>query len=174
MIPGSSITGSQTITGDTKVNGDVVLNDGATLTFKGRVLWIDGNLDFQHPNGSIQLDSSLGPNSAFIIVSDVITFKNNADIRGSGDPKSFAIVIDTKNDPINPSISTENNTSSAVFYAPHGIIDVVKNDLNNATAYLVHLEHNTNVTYNVNLGLLAVPPSNPTPPSADPTSWREL
>lgn len=157
-----------------KIDGNVTVNK-ATWTVQSDIVWITGDLTMQHSNDILQLDASRGAHSTIVIVDGEISIKNGGQVIGSGDPKSFVLLISTKNDPTHVVIESANNADAAVFFAPNGIIELLNGaNLNNATGYGIHLNPNSSVTYNSNLSWFQTGSSNGQALEVEPTSWREL
>ncbi len=179
VILGSTVTGNYTINGNYSVSGDVFLGNNESLTVNGNILYIDGDLTLGANSSqpfSLRIKSDIAnQNSLIVIVKKKIVINNNNNILGSGNEKSFVLLISRKGNDGENAIESSNNSSAAIFFAPDGIIVVKKGSISNATAYKIHLEQQTSITYNNNLPYFNIPPSgSTTPPLVDPTSWQEL
>lgn len=113
---------SGTNLGAKKILGDVTVN--GTLTLSGNI-WITGNLTLTQ-NSILQLDPSYGANSGIIVVDGQINLENGSQILGSGNAKSFILMLSTKvnnslTDPV-PAIYAANGSSNAVYYAKDGVL----------------------------------------------------
>jgi len=175
-IPGGQISTPVTL-GPKKINGDLILTNGANVTLVGN-LWVTGDIIFQDPGIPLQLNSSYGEGSGILIADGHIDMKNSANISGSGNPKSFTLVISTHNslNKSNPAIYARNNLTAALFYASHGmVIQYNGTHLNATTGYYVLLEETSEVTYDQNLLGFFVP-SGGSSEEIDPLpdTWQEL
>ena len=160
---GGVINGNQTITSPTsigpkKINGNLTINDDLTIT---GVLWVTGNI-VTGSGATIKLDPSYTTNSGMIIADSEtdktnfgkIDVGNNAIIDGSGDTKSFMMVISTNiaADFNNPAIRTSPNASAVVYYAPNGWIYLKNNGkVKSVVGKGMHIEENAQVNYDTGL-----------------------
>lgn len=137
---GGTINGNYDISspinlGPKKINGNLTISANTTITVTGPI-WVTGNIT-TGSNVIFNLDPSYGANSSMIIAdshTDNINFgkidvSNNVLVNGSGDPKSFIMLLSTNvaTDKANPAIWTSPNASSAIYYAQDGWMDVKNN-----------------------------------------------
>ncbi len=172
----NTVTGNVTISSDTtitsrKIVGNLTVNAG-TLTLDGPV-WVTGTIDVNHPGVTVRIPASFGEASGALLTDQSIDIKNNAVLQGSGNSKSFLIIIALKNDVSNFVIQGANNSTAVIYFAPNGLILVSQNaGLNNTTGYKIQLENGSCVQYNSNLSGFYTQGGTPTPPTA--STWQEL
>lgn len=163
--------GNQKIVGDLYVAGDV------TLTLTGNT-WVTGKvlLDNSGTSGVIKLSASLGAGSAVLISDDKITVDPGANMQGSGDSRSFLLVVSmsTSMDVGDPAVYAGNNATSIIYGAPNGMLKVKNGgELNAAVAQQLYLEPNSIVTYNPNLIYFTVPSGSDEPVGTALGTWHE-
>lgn len=149
---------TDTILGLQKIEADLYINGGTTLTLTGN-LWATGKIILQN-NGIIKIDPSLDWGSAVIITDDIVDVGENFSIAGSGDPRSFVLILSTNSsvDPTAPAVYASNNSNSIVFAAINGMLRVKNNgSLNAAAAKELWLEPRSRVTYNPFLASFSIP-----------------
>jgi Tfp pilus assembly protein PilX len=162
-LAGGEITGDYLLTnfatgslGPKKINGNLTIDNGATLTLTG-ALWVTGNISFSN-NAIIKLDIAYGPNSAMIVADNLtdranfgyINVANNVTVLGSGNPRSYTMMLSTKN--TTNAISAGNNSTSVIFYAPYANIDIANNaHLKEVTGYSLSLSNGAQITYDTGL-----------------------
>jgi len=139
---------------------------GGTVTLLGPV-WVDGNLSISGTS-QIRVSPTLGAKSVPIIADDEshrassgrITLSNNIDFFGSGDAKSYVVLISQNNSAENggstKAITMSNNSEGKlVLYAGHGEIALSNNvDLKEVTAYRIRLSNSAIVRYETGLASL--------------------
>ncbi|MBI4092358.1 MAG: hypothetical protein HY420_00345 [Candidatus Kerfeldbacteria bacterium] len=163
-------TGDRSL-GPTIVQGDLEVKKGKILTLTGTV-WVQGKIEIEDPNSTINVVATYNENSEALVAEGAIKMKNNANIAGSGHPLSFLLVISLSN--ASPAMEVRNNTSSAIFFAPNGKLELINgNDLNNATGDMVHLNNNVVVTYDQKLAFLTIPGGGSKVVTPEKTSWKE-
>lgn len=140
-----TVSGSQSL-GPTKINGNLKVNGGATLTVTGTI-WVTGTLETEN-NTTVKLSSGYGVNSGVIVSDGTVDVSNNTTMSGSGNAGSYVIVVGAKNDLAGQVMDISNNSTGAIYYAPHGRIHFN----NNATAkevsgYGFDMDNNATVTY---------------------------
>ncbi|MDD3678705.1 MAG: hypothetical protein PHT36_00410 [Patescibacteria group bacterium] len=118
-----SANGSTVNLGPYKIDGNLTITNGATLNLTG-VIWVTGRVTFSQ-NAIVKLSSSYGPKSGMIISDGQMYTENNVVMNGSGDPASFIMMLSTSS--ADPAIDIANNSSSVVYYAGNGFIDVANN-----------------------------------------------
>jgi hypothetical protein len=146
--------------GPIKINGDLTVTNNATLTITG-VIWVTGNINFSN-NAIVKLAPSFGANSG-IIIADSLTNKtaygkvnvsNNVVMQGSGNPKSYVMVLSTNTGSTtsNPAIAVGNNSDAVVYYATAGMVEISNNaHLRAVSGAGLHLSNNAEVTYDSGL-----------------------
>ncbi|MDD3480955.1 MAG: hypothetical protein PHW75_01870 [Patescibacteria group bacterium] len=134
--------------GPYKIDGDMTITNSSILELTG-VLWVTGNVTFSNL-AEIKLDPSFGPNSGMIIVDGTITTQNNVEFSGSGDDASYIMLLSTSS--VDPAINVYNNSSSVVYYAANGHIDVWNNArIKSLTAEGINLRNGAIVEYDTGL-----------------------
>jgi hypothetical protein len=134
--------------GPYKIDGNLTITNGATLNLTG-VLWVTGKVTFSQ-NAIIKLASNFGPKSGLIIADGQIYTENNVIMKGSGDPASYIMMASTTG--TEPAIDVSNNSSSVVYYAGNGYIDVANNaHIRSLSAKGIRLKNGAIVEYDVGL-----------------------
>ncbi len=170
-----SINGSASL-GPKKIAGNLTVNLGndQLLTVTGTI-WVTGNIVFGTCGNStlgVKLDSGYGANSGVIIADGEITVGNGCPFAGSGDPKSFPMVLSTKNALTSAVMTVNNNSTGVIYYANHGRIKLNQNaKAKEVTAYGIEMENNSTVTYESGLSDLNF--SSGPGGSFEITKWQE-
>lgn len=176
----TTLTGNVVINGDTtltarKIVGSLTINSGV-LTLDGPV-WVTGTIDMK-PNITIRLPASLGTGSGVLMSDAVINVENNATLMGSGDPKSFLLVIGLKVDVADPVIIAGNNSVAVIYFAPNGRIEVRPAQggglVNNVTAESIHLLNNAQLQYNSSISGFYIQSGPPQPIGVVSGTWKDL
>lgn len=170
---------SNTTLGKQKINGDLYVGikttGGAepTLTITGNV-WVTGNIILNN-GGIIRLDAGLQTASAVLIADGTVILGNNFQIYGSGNPKSFLLLVTRSSSSGSvPAVSTQNNSSSLVVAAPSGEVLIKQNGVAKAVAAnKITLENGSTVVFDNNLIELFVPSASQVPVGAEASTWRE-
>lgn len=171
------------VLGAQKIEGDFYIGNGQTLTLAGN-LWVTGNIILDN-NGTIRLDPGFKALSAVIIADGIIDVSNNYVLSGSGDPKSFLLMIsslgprtgDCSDHDLSkrPAICAANNSNSIIFAAPDGDLFVKNNGCLNASAtYKIHLMQNSTVNFNPDISSFTVPAGGGTDVGTALGTWQEL
>jgi len=161
--------------GNQKIDANFYLGNGASLTLDGNV-WITGDVILDN-NGTIKNDSGLGGGSTVIISDGIVDVNNNYIIEGSGDPRSFVLMLSMSTSTIvtAPAIYAANNSDSIVFAALKGMLKVKNNGrLNAACADTLYLEPNSEVVYNPLLMAFTIPSGGGDEIGAALGTWSEL
>lgn len=143
--------GSQTISGTVslgpkKIAGDLSIDNGATLIVTG-TLWVTGQFQTSN-NTAVRLDSGYGANSGVIVGDGNIDISNNATLLGSGQAGSYIMIIAAKNASGSQVLDVSNNSTGAIFYAPHGRIHFNNNaGAKEVSGYGFDLDNNATITY---------------------------
>lgn len=151
---------AQASLGPQKINGDLTVSNGATLTVTGAI-WVTGNINFSN-NAIIKLAPSFGTNSGMIIADSPtdkatygkVTVSNNVIIQGSGNPKSYIMILSTNTGSTlgNPAINVGNNSTAVVYYSTVGMVEVSNNaQLRAVTGGGLHLSNGAQVQYDSGL-----------------------
>lgn len=158
--PGVYYIDSDTTLGDTKIECDLeVSKNGTTLTLTGP-LWIEGNVLFDQ-GPTITIDPSIGMRSVQMIAdnpadrttSSQITLNNSTDFSGSGNPKSYVMLLSMNNDAEmgggNYAIDLAQSANGDVLvYASHGLVSMGNNiSLKEVTGYQIDISNGSEVIY---------------------------
>lgn len=151
-----------TVIGPKKINCDMEVDGSKVITLTGTV-WISGNLKLKN-SAQIKLHSSFGNTSGVIIIdnpenrltSSKVTIENSAQILGSGASGSYTLVASrnasAENGGLEEAFEIKNSSSAALYYAPHGFIEIHNTGaIKEATAYKLTIKNNATVTYETGL-----------------------
>ncbi len=172
VIVGDVIINSDTSLGPVKIEGNLLVT-GAKLTMTGTI-WVTGNFD-TGTNAKIKLDPSYGDLSGVLIVDGNVKIRNNAELKGSGAPSSYLLIISTSAslDKNNPAIDVKNNALGSILFAPNGLMVIHNNvKLTEAMAYKLLLQNNAEVRYEI--GLRNVNFSSGPSAGWKVTRWKEI
>lgn len=174
--PGDLTVSDAQLLGPKKIDGNLYLTgNDAHLTVTGN-LYVTGAIVAQNPGGVIELAESLGPESKVIIADGRIDLKNNTTVNGSGNAKSYALMI-SRHPSIfvdNPAVYSANNADAVLFYAARGMIKLKNGSaLNGTTGYIVYLENISTVTYDPNLKNFTVTPDDDDDIVTIDDTWEE-
>ena len=145
-----------TTTGPVRVTGNLTIDNGATLIMGGTI-WVEGDITLI--NGcNIHLDSSYGQASGVIISDGEINVNPNCILSGSGDSRSFLLLLTDKEE-YNPGFDTnldvmtiDNNAVGVIYYASKGVLHLNENAFaKNATGHAINMDNRAVVTYDMNL-----------------------
>ena len=170
------ITGDYTLTnnksaslGPVKITGNLTISNNSTLNMTGTV-YVVGNISLSN-NATIKLDSSYGTSGGVLMADGTIPVSNNTTFSGSGQAKSYLLVI--SNNTSDSAISISNNTAGAVFYTTAGGLEISNGvSLVEATGYKVTMDNNSTIQYSsgiVNIYFASGPAG-----KWEVTSWQEL
>jgi hypothetical protein len=177
---GSPFTDTYTVSGTVeleskKITGDLIFENNSHLIMSGNI-WVQGNI-ITNQGSKISLHPDVGQASGVLIADGKIHINEGTDIEGSGDPKSFVLIISTNNSivPLDPAILIDNNASAAIFYAKNGMVNLLNSDLKCASGYFVRLDEGSTITFDRNLIGFFVPSSG-SDEEIDPIpdTWQEL
>ncbi|MEX0933187.1 MAG: hypothetical protein WDZ74_00395 [Candidatus Paceibacterota bacterium] len=157
--------GSDVTIGPLYIPCDLSIYDG-TVTLTGPV-WVDGDVSISGTS-VIRVSSTLGSRSVPIIADDEsdrasrgrFTLSNSSEYFGSGDDRSYVILLSQNNSAENGGSTkaiTMSNSSAGklVLYAGHGEIELSNNvDLSEVTAYRIRLSNSAIVRYETGLASL--------------------
>jgi hypothetical protein len=143
-IGAQNLTGTSNTLGPIKIQGNLSLGVNSKVTITGTV-WVTGNLSLA--NGSeIVLAQSYGAGDGIIIVDGTTLVSNGALFTGSGDSRSYVMLLSTNTG--SNAIVLENNVNAAILYAPNGTVQVMNNaNFNQVTAKTVSLNNNAVIDY---------------------------
>jgi hypothetical protein len=148
-----NLWGSNSYTlGPTEINGDLDISNNATLTLTG-LLYVTGNIVLSN-NAIVQLSSNFGANSSMIICNGTISTSNGIAINGSGNSKSYIMLL--TNSSSSQAIVASNSSSAAVYYAPNGTISISNGaNLRALTSNALQMSNNAEITYTSGLASTA-------------------
>jgi hypothetical protein len=168
---------SDTTLGLQKIDANLYVKGDAKLTLTANV-WVTGNIIFGNAGaGSVSVHPSLGIGSVVFLADGVIDISNNYAFNGSGDPRSFILILSTNTamNVIPPAIYASNGSNSLILSAPHGEIRVKNGgQVNASAAKLIHLEETSAVIYNANIASFIVVAGSGENIMPDPSSWHEV
>ncbi len=186
--PGYTSPGDYTVNGTVSmgpaiIDGNLTLAGSAHLIVTGNI-YVTKNITFDNPGIQISVSPALGPESKSIISDGTIDVRNNATILGSGNPKSYLMMLSRNNsllykrnisDTDRPAIFAASNADAVLFFAPRGLVQQWNNsELNGTTGYVVRLEQQSRIQYDPNLQGFTIGSSNPQPIGTVTGSWGEL
>ena len=138
------------------------IKNTAVVTLTG-TLWVSGDLTIQN-SAVVGLNSSYGDASGLVLVDDplnrssksILDVKNSAEIKGSGTPGSYIMLVSRNNSAENngdtDAIEVQNTSSAPIYYAPHGSIEIRNSAaLKEVTAYKLEITNSATVTYETGL-----------------------
>ncbi|MFC1612572.1 hypothetical protein ACFL29_01850 [Patescibacteria group bacterium] len=165
IIEGDYLIEEDSSLGPVKINGNLTIDGGALLTLTG-TLYVTGDITLAN-NTSVTLDALYGSNSGIFMADRTISVSNNVQFSGAG-PNSFLTILSNFDSPTDPAIDINNNSNTAILFAPHGIIDIINNaTLKQVNAKKLLLSNNTQVFYETGLSSVSF--------SSGPTGgWTEL
>lgn len=187
-LTSGTTTCPDTCLGWQKINGN--LNVDGNLTLTGNV-WVTGsglpnNISVAVDNNmTIKIDSGLSTKSYLLLTDQKVSTGNNASLCGSNctaaDPTNFLLVVSSDNDTDTnctfssglPSIQAANNSTSVIFAAPFGALDVKKGTINAGAARSLCLETQATVNFLSAISSLFVPSQTTQPLSSVANSWKE-
>jgi hypothetical protein len=164
--------------GPKKIDGDLELEIGEVLTLTG-TLYVTGDVEVSN-NSLVECAPAFGDRSCAIVADGNIEVKNNGDFNGSGDPKSFVLLLSTISgcdgstlgDPctsVGGGIRIANNATDALFYASDSTIHIKNNAIVTAiVAKMIDMETNTTIDYDPNIMALEFAPDS----STSAGGWR--
>ena len=141
--------------GPKRITGNLIINNSITIT---GTVWVEGVLSFG-TKGEVKLASDVyGANSGVIMVDKYTTFSGGSQIKSTGVPGSFVMLLVTSDCPAssfcsdNKAISASGNAGSVVLAAPYGTIDFTGNSsAKEVIANKVILGGNTEINYELGL-----------------------
>jgi Tfp pilus assembly protein PilV len=154
------INGTSMTLGPKKIDGNLIVTNGAVLTMTGTI-WVTGNITFSN-NAIIKLVADYGTSSGLIIAdnpgnrsnSGKINVSNNVQILGSGNSKSYIMMLSTNqgNTVSNPAIVAGNNSTAVIYYTTTGMLEIANNaNLRAITGGGLHLSNGAQITYDTGL-----------------------
>ncbi|PLX21255.1 hypothetical protein C0584_03175, partial [Candidatus Parcubacteria bacterium] len=151
--------------------------DGDSQLILGGNLWVTGDIIFDNNgvDGVVKAKEELGGASVAIISDGKVDIGNNFGIEGSGDERSYVLLISTNDslDVGSPAIYASNNSDSIIFGAPHGVLKVKNNgEVNAAFSKELYLEQNSKVIFNNSLSAFSVVSSDEN--FINVVDWQEL
>ena len=156
------LSSGTTVLGPKKIACDMDIKNTAVVTLTG-TLWVSGDLTIQN-SAVVGLNSSYGDASGLVLVDDplnrssksILDVKNSAEIKGSGTPGSYIMLVSRNNSAENngdtDAIEVQNTSSAPIYYAPHGSIEIRNSAaLKEVTAYKLEITNSATVTYETGL-----------------------
>lgn len=146
------INNCHTTFGPGKYVGNITFSNGCIVTVTDPI-WITGNFILDN-NVILKLNPTYGTASGVIVADGTVAMFNNTDVRGSGTPGSYLMVLSTYDSRSNglTAISISNSTNQGILYAANGIADISNvSHLTELTAWKVHLENGVSVNYDSGL-----------------------
>ena len=149
-----------TVMGPVKIDGTLEIDINDTLTLSG-VVYVTGKVDLTNLS-KIQCDPLFGEQSCVLITDGYVNISNNVTFSGSGNPKSYLMILTilenclgTPNPscgPENSAIYIKNNATGAIFYASDSLIHI-NNGVNvtSIVGYKLRLNNTATVTYEDNI-----------------------
>lgn len=156
---GNYIPADQEILGPVKIECNLIIDGNKTVYVAGFV-WVEGDIVLQN-QPTLQIEPGFGQLSTAVIASHpglpgskgTISIGNNSSIEGSGEEGSYLMMISTNTSAESggggtTAISIQNGSSSSIFYAPHGKIDISNNvALVEVTGYELALSNSAQIQY---------------------------
>ena len=138
--------------GPKKINGNLTVSGGGTLTVTGP-LWVTGNISLSG-GGTIRLSSSYGSNDGVIVADGTLSVTGGSYATGSGTSGSYILVVALSSS-TSAAAQIEGGSGAMVVYAPNGTLNLEGGaSLKEATAYKVHIEGGSTLTYETGLANL--------------------
>ena len=126
------------------------MKNNSELVVAGTI-WVAGDIKFSQ-GSTVRLDAGYGEKSGVIVGDSVIAADNGSSFYGSGDSKSYVLVLAAKDAIQNEAITVGNNSSGVVYYAGKGRIKFKQGaSAKEATAYGITLEEQTEIQYEAGL-----------------------
>ena len=164
---GSDCTGGSFILGDKKIVGKLSVSSGINITLSGPI-WVKGDIDLSS-NNRLTTSDSVGKNSIMIIASDsdnpsvkgkILISSNIQFVRNAQGAGPIFISENTSFDCSAPAIDVSGNTSTVVFVAVEGCINVGSGSiLNGVLGKKIHIKNNSTIQYDPSLARAIVVPS---------------
>lgn len=152
--------------GPKKIIGDLIISNQGDLTLSGTI-YVTGNINIFN-SAKVRLSPDYDDASGVIMTDGLITVANGCEFFGA-DSDAYILMLSTKS---GPAVNVANNSDTAIFYAPNGLIDISNNTiLKELVGYQVHLNNGAQIIYET--GLTSVKFSNGTGGSWTLGSWEE-
>lgn len=153
VVPQCDASGNYHITGGVakslgpkKITGNLQVDNNAILTITGTI-YVAGSVNLSN-NCIIKLDPSYGANSGVIVTDGLVDVSNNCTFQGSGNPKSYILLLTAKDAPALDVMDISNNSAGVIYYAAKGRINFANNaTAKEATAYGMDMSNNAVITY---------------------------
>ena len=149
------------VMGPIKIDGNFSIVGGNVLTISG-VVYITGDIE-PGVNATIQCDPLFGEQSCVLITDGYVDISNNVVFSGSGDPKSYLMILTTIENclggvqtlscgPENSAVYIKNNATGAIFYASDSLVHISNGvNVTSIIGYKFRLDNNATVTYENNV-----------------------
>lgn len=159
--------GSVDTLGPKKIVGNLTVSNGGDLTITG-TLYVTGNINIYN-NAHVRLSPDYGENSGILLSEGIVNVSNGCVFYGSGD-NGFLLVASLLS---GQAINLNNNSDTALFFAPNGTIEVSNNAiLKELVANRLHLNNGAQIIYES--GLASIIFSSGPSGSWEVTSWQEV
>ncbi len=161
---------------NTKIAGNLTIDNNAVVNLTGN-LWITGTLSISN-NAILRVDPSLGAKNFVVLVDGAINISNNGGtVTGSGDPKSFVMLVSRCSTASCPSgsVNISNNASVQGVIAESGTVNMSNNA--NAKAVVskgLTMGNNANLIYDPNLQYFSLGSTGATSSLWSIDSWQEV
>jgi len=161
---------------NTKIAGNLTIDNNAVVNLTGN-LWITGTLSISN-NAILRVDPSLGAKNFVVLVNGAINISNNGGtVTGSGDPKSFVMLVSRCSTASCPSgsVNISNNASVQGVIAESGTVNMSNNA--NAKAVVskgLTMGNNANLIYDPNLQYFSLGSTGATSSLWSIDSWQEV
>jgi len=161
---------------NTKIAGNLTIDNNAIVNLTGN-LWITGTLSLSN-NATLRVDPSLGAKNFVVLVDGAINISNNGGtVTGSGDPKSFVMLVSRCSSASCPSgsVNISNNASVQGVIAEYGTVNMSNNA--NAKAVVskgLTMGNNANLIYDPNLQYFSLGSTGATSSLWSIDSWQEV
>ena len=149
------------VMGPKKIDGNFRIAGGDVFTVSG-VVYVTGNVE-PGVNATIRCDPFFGEQSCVIVTDGYVDISNNVFFSGSGDPKSYLMILSTIENclggaltlscgPENSAIYIKNNATGAIFYASDSLIHISNGvDVTSIVGHKFRLDNVATVTYENNV-----------------------
>lgn len=136
--------------GPAHIEGDLTLTNNSNLRMQGNIL-VSGNFRVEN-NAVLELDEehyySL---SGVLIVEGKSVIRPGANLRGSGQPGSYLMLVSLNNS-LDNAIQIDNTSEGGIFFAPYGAILLNQSiKIREATAYKIILQEKAEILYETGL-----------------------
>lgn len=140
--------------GPKKIDGNLLIRNTATVYITGSV-WVTGTVIFRN-TAIIRLDTSYGNSSGAIVADGVMTLEGEASAYGSGNPKSFMILVSDLDNTTGNGVVVDNTFGTDIIAAPRSWVEITNStNIKHVSAYGVRLINGAVLTYDPNMDFLS-------------------